>query len=209
MKTIIILVGAALLAACSMRDTVDLDGVTTTQAYDLSDADRDGVIEARERCAGTAVGAQINNVGCGQTKTVHERKDINILFTNGSAYIAPEYYPQIEEVAVFLRQHPNAKVTVEGHTSRTGNDERNTELSQARADAVVAVLSERFSIDSSRLSAIGYGSSRPLVMEYSPEAEIRNRRVVAEVSGGDSAADLKWTIYSVDDTSDDLSEITP
>lgn len=209
MKPFILFIGVALLAGCSMRDTVDLDGVKTTQAYDLSDKDGDGVIEARERCAGTAVGANTDNVGCGQIKSVSERKEINILFANDSAYISPEYYPQIEEVAVFLRQYPSTKVTIEGHTSRTGSDEHNTALSQARADAVVAVLSERFSIDRSRLNAIGYGSSRPIVMEQSPEAEIRNRRVVAEVSGDDTAADLKWTIYSVDDASDDSSEITP
>ncbi|MFB2687143.1 OmpA family protein [Shewanella mangrovisoli] len=200
MKTAILFMSVALLAGCSMRDTVNIEEMTTTQAYDLSDKDGDGVIEARERCNDTAKGAGIDNYGCGQIKAINERKDINILFPNDSAYIAPEYYPQIEEIAMFLRQYPTTKVTIEGHTSRTGTDERNAVLSQERADAVTAVLADRFSIDRARLTAIGYGSSRPLVLERTPDAETRNRRVVAEVTGDDTTADMKWTIYSVDET---------
>ncbi|MEL4282805.1 MULTISPECIES: OmpA family protein [Shewanella] len=199
MKTAILFMSVALLAGCSMRDTVNIEEMTTTQAYDLSDKDGDGVIEARERCNDTAKGAGIDNYGCGQIKAINERKDINILFPNDSAYIAPEYYPQIEEIAMFLRQYPTTKVTIEGHTSRTGTDERNAVLSQERADAVTAVLADRFSIDRARLTAIGYGSSRPLVLERTPDAETRNRRVVAEVTGDDTTADMKWTIYSVDE----------
>lgn len=198
MKTTILFLSVALLAGCSMRDTVNIEDMTTTQAYDLSDKDSDGVVEARERCNDTVKGAGTDNYGCGQIKSINERKEINVLFPNNSAYIAPEYYPQIEEVAIFLRQYPTTKVTIEGHTSRTGTDERNAVLSQERADAVTAVLAERFGIDRSRLTAIGYGSSRPVVLERTPEAEIRNRRVVAEVTGDDTATDMKWTIYSVD-----------
>lgn len=111
MKTAILFMSVALLAGCSMRDTVNIEEMTTTQAYDLSDKDGDGVIEARERCNDTAKGAGIDNYGCGQIKAINERKDINILFPNDSAYIAPEYYPQIEEIAMFLRQYPTTKVT--------------------------------------------------------------------------------------------------
>lgn len=132
MKTSILLLSVTLLAGCSIRDTVNIDEMTTTQASDLSDKDGDGVIEARERCNETAKGAGTDNYGCGQIKSINERKEINVLFPNNSAYIAPEYYPQIEEVAIFLRQYPTTKVTIEGHTSRTGTDETNKELSQER-----------------------------------------------------------------------------
>lgn len=101
MKTLTFFLSVTLLAGCSMRDTVNIDEMTTTQAYDLSDKDGDGVIEARERCNDTAQGAGTDNYGCGKIKAINERKEINILFPNDSAYIAPEYYPQIEEVAYF------------------------------------------------------------------------------------------------------------
>lgn len=199
MKTAILFLSIILLAGCSMRDTVNIEEMTTTQAYDLSDKDRDGVVEARERCNDTMLGASTDNYGCGRIKAINERKEINILFPNDSAFIAPEYYSQIEDIATFLRQYPTTKVTIEGHTSRTGTDERNAVLSQERADAVTTVLADRFNIDRSRLTAIGYGSSRPIVLEQTPEAEMRNRRVVAEVTGDDTTTDMKWTIYSVDD----------
>lgn len=199
MKTIILLSCIALLTGCSVRDTVNIEEMTTTQAHDLSDKDRDGVIEARERCNDTAKGVGVDNYGCEKIKAINEHKEINILFPNDSAYIAPEYYPQIEEIAVFLRQYPTTKVTIEGHSSSTGTNERNAVLSQERADAVTAALAERFSIDRSRLTAIGYGPSRPLVLDHTPEADTRNRRVVAEVTGNNTMADMKWTVYSVDE----------
>ena len=102
MKTTILFLSVALLAGCSMRDTVNIEDMTTTQAYDLSDKDSDGVVEARERCNDTVKGAGTDNYGCGQIKSINERNEINVLFPNNSAYIAPEYYPQIEEVAIFF-----------------------------------------------------------------------------------------------------------
>ena len=56
MKTTILFLSVALLAGCSMRDTVNIEDMTTTQAYDLSDKDSDGVVEARERCKDTIKG---------------------------------------------------------------------------------------------------------------------------------------------------------
>lgn len=109
MKTLILFMSVALLAGCSMRDTVNIEEMTTTQAYDLSDKDGDGVIEARERCNDTAKGAGTDNYGCGQVKAINERKEINVLFPNDSAYIAPEYYPQIEEIAMFYVNIPRLK----------------------------------------------------------------------------------------------------
>ncbi|MCH1931044.1 OmpA family protein [Shewanella sp. A25] len=198
-----LLIGVALLAGgCSMRDTVNIEDMPTTQVYDLTDPDTDGVIEARERCNDTVKGAGVDNYGCGKVKAINERKDINVLFPNDSAYIDPQYYPQIEEIANFLKQYPNTQVTIEGHTSRTGTDERNAVLSQERADAVTSVLVNTYGIDKARLTAIGYGPTRPLVLERSPEAERQNRRVVAEVTGDDTQSDMKWTIYSVDGPED-------
>jgi len=48
MKTTILFLSVALLAGCSMRDTVNIEDMTTTQAYDLSDKDSDGVMSVRK-----------------------------------------------------------------------------------------------------------------------------------------------------------------
>ncbi|NMH65151.1 OmpA family protein [Shewanella salipaludis] len=197
MKTCILILGIILLSACSMRDMASMDE-PTTQLKDLQDLDRDGVIEARERCADTYPGASIDNYGCGRVKEINERQELKILFANDSFYIDPKYHGQIEKIAAFMEQYPNTRVTIEGHCSKTGSYEHNMSLSQNRANAVTQVLAQKFGIDPGRLTAIGYGYDRPVDPTHTQLAHTRNRRVIAAVTGSDSAADMKWTIYTVD-----------
>jgi OOP family OmpA-OmpF porin len=198
MRAFILILSIALLAGCSMRDIVTMDGATT-QVNDLNDNDTDGVIVARERCNDTFVGATIDNYGCGKIKPINERQELKILFPNDSFYIDPMYYDQVEVIAKFMRQFPNTKVTIEGHSSKSGSYEHNLALSQNRANAVIAALGERFGIASDRLTAIGYSFDRPIDFSETAAAQTRNRRVIAEVTGKDTTADMKWNIYTVDE----------
>ncbi len=197
MRTLLLLLAITSLGACSMRDTVDMTG-TTAQVHDLNDQDKDGVIVAREKCMGTITGAEINNDGCGTVATNKERKELKVQFANDSYYLAPKYYGQLEEIASFMRKYPNTKVVIEGHCSKTGSREHNQDLSHNRAQAVTAVLTEKFSIDPQRLEAVGYSFNRPVDDSESAYAHSRNRRVVAEIQGKETAAAYKWTIYTVD-----------
>ncbi|QYJ75013.1 MULTISPECIES: OmpA family protein [Shewanella] len=197
MRMTLLMLALLSLGACSMRDTVNMDQ-PTTQVFDLNDPDRDGVIEARERCAGTMMGAAIDNYGCGDIKTINERREVKVLFPNDSSYLAPQYFGQIEELASFMRQFPNTKVTIEGHCSRTGGYDYNMELSQRRANAVTDVLTQQYGIDSGRLKAVGFGYNNPVDPSDTPEAHDKNRRVIAEIVGDDTTADMKWHIYTVD-----------
>ncbi len=180
-----------------MSDTVPMNG-STIQKNDLNDQDKDGVIVARDRCMDTIIGAEIDNYGCGTVKSINERKELKVQFANDSAYLAPKYFGQLEELAAFMNKYPTTKVTIEGHCSKSGTYEHNLALSQNRAEAVTAVLSQKFSIDPSRLTAIGYSYDKPLDNSESAYANARNRRVVAELMGEDSSAAYKWTIYTVD-----------
>ncbi|MCL1040016.1 OmpA family protein [Shewanella submarina] len=198
MKPLSIAVMALLLSACS-SNIITMD-TPTAQVKDLRDFDRDGVIEARERCDETLEGANINNYGCGQIKPINERRELKVLFANDSYYLDPKYYGQVEELAEFMRQYPNTKVTIEGHCSKVGSYEHNLDLSQNRANAITALLAERFGISPSRLTAVGYSFDRPVDPTHTPQAHERNRRVIAEVVGEDTTADMKWNIYTVDDS---------
>ncbi|MCL1140946.1 OmpA family protein [Shewanella pneumatophori] len=198
MRTLLILLSIAILGGCSMRDIVTMDQ-PTVQVNDLSDIDHDGVIVARERCTDTVLGASIDNYGCGQIKPINERQELKILFANDSYYIDPMYYPQVEVIAVFMREFPNTEAVIEGHCSKTGSHEHNQTLSQNRANAVSSLLSERFGIDSDRLSAIGYSFDRPIDPTHTAAAHKVNRRVIAELTGDDTTADMKWHIYTVDE----------
>ncbi|MPY25446.1 OmpA family protein [Shewanella psychropiezotolerans] len=196
MKTFITLLAITLLSACS--SIVTMDG-NTTQLQDLNDLDKDGVIVARERCNDTLMGATIDNYGCGKVKPIHERSELKILFANDSHYIDPMYYEQVEVIAIFMNEFPNTNVTIEGHCSKTGSYDHNLALSQNRADAVTSLLSEQYSIASDRLTAIGYSYDRPVDESGTDMAQTRNRRVIAEVTGEDTTADMKWHIYTVDE----------
>ena len=85
-------------------------------------------------------------------------------------------------LATFLDSYPKTNVVIEGHTDSSGSAESNLKLSQKRAEAVAKILTDKYSIASNRVSAIGYGEERPLVTDDSPENQAKNRRVTAIVS---------------------------
>ena len=201
MKCLLVLFALITTAGCSVTDIVE-SNPSTTQQFDLNDSDRDGVIMARERCAGTVVGAAVDNYGCGRITNINERQDLKILFSNNSTVIEPQYYNQIEKVAKLMETYPTTRVTIEGHTSKVGSYELNLALSQHRAKAVTDVLKTTYGINPSRLTAIGYSFDRPIDNSGTPVAEERNRRVIAEVTADDTLPAMRWNIYTVDEEVD-------
>lgn len=89
------------------------------------------------------------------------------------------FLPAIERMAGFLTEFPDVSLVVEGHTSKVGPEAFNKKLSQQRAEAIVDVLVNKFDIDSSRLSAVGYGEER--LIDLNNDAP--NRRIEAKVQG--------------------------
>jgi OOP family OmpA-OmpF porin len=88
----------------------------------------------------------------------------------------------LDEVAQLLAKNPTARLNIEGHTDSTGSIQLNQQLSQSRADAVKNYLVQK-GIDPVRLNASGYGSSRPIVSNASPEGRRKNRRVELKLEG--------------------------
>lgn len=197
MRYLLTIISFVILSGCAVQ-IVDMAKQPTKQKFDLTDSDRDGVILAREICAESGSGAQVDNTGCSPEKTTKIRHELVINFDNSSYVIKPEFKGAIKELADFMTVHPSVIVTIEGHTSKIGSSDYNHQLSQRRAEAVRDVLINDFSIDESRLTAVGYGFDRPLVDSIDDNANQRNRRVVAEISAEKGIKSLKWTIYSVD-----------
>jgi outer membrane protein OmpA-like peptidoglycan-associated protein len=100
-----------------------------------------------------------------------------ILFATNSASIRPESTPTLAEIARMLRDHPELRLGIEGHTDTDGETAYNQTLSQQRAAAVKAYLVERHRIAEARLQAAGFGESRPAADNASPEGKQQNRRV--------------------------------
>jgi chemotaxis protein MotB len=104
----------------------------------------------------------------------------NVLFDFGSAEINPSGYPLLDKLAD-VANRSDFPIRVEGHTDnvpiRTKRFPSNWDLSVARAVNVVRYLIEEGELDPRRLSAVGYGESRPLFPNDSALKRAKNRRV--------------------------------
>jgi outer membrane protein OmpA-like peptidoglycan-associated protein/Mg-chelatase subunit ChlD len=98
-----------------------------------------------------------------------------IEFDFDQATIRPESIPLVERIADAMKAHPSLVIEVRGHTDDRGSDSYNQRLSQRRAEAVVETLAS-MGVERSRLRAVGFGKSRPLVPNTSEENRARNRR---------------------------------
>jgi outer membrane protein OmpA-like peptidoglycan-associated protein len=105
----------------------------------------------------------------------------SLAFENSKSEILPEMRDDLGKLANFLIDHPKQKLRISGHTDSQGNEETNKTLSQSRADAIREYLITNFNIDGSRITATGFGSSKPIVEETSEENKKLNRRVEFEI----------------------------
>lgn len=107
-----------------------------------------------------------------------------VIFETGKYYLLPLFIKKLRELSEYLRQNRDVKIIVEGHTDSTGPEWFNLELSQKRADMVKEYLVVVEGIEESRIKAIGYGESRPLYPNDTPENMARNRRVEIKTEEG-------------------------
>lgn len=100
-----------------------------------------------------------------------------ILFDTASAAIKPESRPALEQIAALLKQQPQLKLHVVGHTDSQGGLESNFALSRQRAEAVKAALIEQFGIAADRLGANGVSYLAPIASNTDEAGRAKNRRV--------------------------------
>ena len=85
-----------------------------------------------------------------------------VLFRQGKAVVDKSQMPNIELIAQYMKNHPEAKVEIKGYASPEGNKEFNQALSQKRADAVKDILVKNYKISADRLTATGMGATDKL-----------------------------------------------
>lgn len=101
-----------------------------------------------------------------------------IYFDVGSDRIRAESSGTLKEIADVLGEHPDLKLTIEGHTDNVGDAAANQKLSERRAAAVVAALAGApYSVARDRLNSVGLGATKPAKPNDTPEARQANRRV--------------------------------
>jgi outer membrane protein OmpA-like peptidoglycan-associated protein len=99
-----------------------------------------------------------------------------IRFDTGKSTLKPESMGVINEIYDLMKDHPELKFSVEGHTDNVGDDASNLKLSEDRAETVMNTLVS-MGISKDRLSSKGLGESAPMDDNNVPEGRANNRRV--------------------------------
>lgn len=147
------------------------------------DSDGDGVIDKLDKCPDTPQGALVDSDGCPKELTKDIRETLYVEFELDKTEVRRQFYPEIENLADIMKQYPTSNILLEGHTDSTGPSSYNQELSKSRANAVMKVLINEFSISAERISTTGMGESQPIASNDTAEGRAQNRRVEAIVSG--------------------------
>lgn len=200
MKTIYLVPLSALTIAITQQSWAEdeyeyIDAPVAEQIADLTDDDRDGVVNARDLCPATPSGAQVDNVGCGESLKEQEERQLRILFANDSYEINPIFSDQIQTMAEFLERYQSASIQIQGFASKVGSPEYNLELSKKRAHAVEDELLS-FYVEPERVTIVGYGETRLEAEGDDETSHALNRKVTATVVGLKEEVIEEWTIFT-------------
>ncbi len=99
-----------------------------------------------------------------------------INFDTNKATIKAESKTVVDQIVKLLKENLGLKVSIEGHTDRTGTPAKNKNLSLERAQSVVNALTAA-GVDKKRLSAVGWGQEKPVADNRTEEGKAKNRRV--------------------------------
>lgn len=106
----------------------------------------------------------------------------NVFFDTGKSSLRAESNSELDRLVKLMKDVPNLKIELSGHTDNTGSASLNNELSQARAEAVVSYLTSK-GIAAGRMTAKGYGSSQPIDTNATAAGRQENRRTEFKITG--------------------------
>jgi len=118
---------------------------------------------------------ELKNIKVGSNITLK-----NVFFNTGKWEVKTDSYAELDRLVKLLNDIPSLKIEISGHTDNIGSESFNEILSQRRADAVVSFLVGK-GVDKNRLSAKGYGQSKPVESNYTDEGRAQNRRTEFEI----------------------------
>lgn len=135
------------------------------------DTDGDGTPDNLDECP-LESGPKDNN-GCPLVVPIEFAHMIQ--FDVNKSTLKPSSFEHLDKLVTLMDENPDASVTIDGHTDPSGGDKINIPLSQDRANVVKDYLIKK-GIAESRIKATGYGSTRPIAPNDTPENREKNRR---------------------------------
>ena len=162
----------------------DKDGFKDDDGCPEDDNDGDGIVDTGDGCPNEAEvrNGFLDEDGCADVKPEYDFTNqskvvfYDILFEAGSDALLLASLPVLDAIVRSLKEQPNVKVRIEGHTDADGDDKDNLLLSQKRALAVMNYLT-REGISPARLDYAGYGETKQLSDNKTTEGKAKNRRV--------------------------------
>jgi OOP family OmpA-OmpF porin len=138
----------------------------------VKDSDRDGVADNADRCPRTAAATRVDADGCPIAEVI-TLEGLNFARNSAQLTLAGS---ELERALQTLRQYPDMRVLIAGHTDSRSSDSYNQKLSQRRAASVKSWLVQR-GIAANRMEIAGFGESRPIADNGTAEGRAKNRRV--------------------------------
>lgn len=163
--------------AANVASPADMASFVTRVFFDMAqpkadpcalDDDGDGVNNCLDKCPDTPKGAKVDATGCWIYR--------GVLFDTDKANIKPQFVPMLNNAVEVMNINPGLTVDINGHTDSRGTDAHNQALSERRASAVKQYMAEH-GVAVSRMQTHGFGESRPIDTNATPEGMYNNRRV--------------------------------
>jgi outer membrane protein OmpA-like peptidoglycan-associated protein len=147
------------------------------------DSDGDGINDGLDKCPQKP--GPISNFGCPELKkevrNLFKKAMTGIQFESGKDIIKKSSYPILDDIVKVMSENADYNLTINGYTDNVGDDEKNLNLSKARATAVLNYIANK-GIDAKRLSAFGFGEANPIADNNTSKGRSLNRRVEFEIS---------------------------
>jgi outer membrane protein OmpA-like peptidoglycan-associated protein len=146
------------------------------------DTDGDGISDKNDLCP-TIAGSPAND-GCPEIKkeeqAILDKAFSNLEFETGKSAIRSSSFSSLDQLAGVLKNRPEFKLALEGHTDNVGNAQSNFNLSKNRTLAVKNYLIKK-GIDAERIKAEWYGQTKPVAPNNTAEGRQKNRRVEMKI----------------------------
>lgn len=147
------------------------------------DSDGDGVADIDDRCP-NQIGTMANR-GCPDIAPQDIKRITyiasKIFFENNSAVLKVGSLVQLDELTTILNRYEGANLAIEGHADSNGSEAYNLNLSQQRTESVKKYLAGKGILES-RITATGFGESKPIASNKTPLGRAKNRRVELKTS---------------------------
>lgn len=178
--------GPAATMGCPDRDgdgVADKDDACPTKRGDSAhkgcpDTDGDGVYDDTDRCVDVPGVASLN--GCPEPKKEVAPVLKMVQFQTGKYLLGKDAYPVLDEVVTLMGTNTALNLTISGHADDIGDDNLNQTLSERRAKACTDYL-VRKGVAAARISAKGYGETKPIGDNKTTEGRDQNRRAELEL----------------------------